>query len=382
MRLSVEPDQIDATWDAIVPTLGAYGVDDAVGTVFTSAMGTVLHVSLGAVVPGDPRAVAMFDEPVVPPTDEGLVDPEDDEDVPEEDLLAESRAATELIRAHRGSEMVTYRDFTRLRQAGGRTITRTLRAGAFARQGDLVGDEELHAEAAGEQGGGEVLYRGAARPSRGPGWSRLRRGVAEALVGNERWTMLLGAWLDEAERDRPDRDVIVEVYNPCDLLAPFVFPDVAPIDEMVPLLQAGTGDLRPGAADVCALLGFLTWDGTPRDVEGAFRSVFASDDMWWTARVVGELWIFDEELLGLLGLRYDLTEHTPTDLPALLAVDGDVLTRIAAEDEQALPDDRHGYPDFVARHIDQLRDLGARLGRGATAPNAFGQILWSPPDGG
>lgn len=382
----------EGKWLEVMPTLRAGGVDDALALILEHPTASpVLHVGLGRVIPGDERAVVLVGAPIKPLA-QGLViedDDDDDEDDDDDDIsvsddfgldidtTAEQRVASAVVNAEANARLVTTHKFARMIRGNSWTVTKVMRAGTYSLQADLTDDEHLIDELAGDCGLGQVMYTGAARPVHEGAWRAFRRAVRNVLFGNPQWTLLMDAWLGEAEAERPDWDVHLHLYNPCDVLAAFVFSDVGDLSEMTPQISGGTNSPKLHAADddVRLVEGVLMWDGQPRDVERAFRAVFEDDGHWWMARVAGALWEMDIDLLRELGLHYELVEFRPGDFPPdLLTVEGATLVRTGADSSGSWPG-CEPFPAFLEVHAKALYALANRLRSATSGPDAFGNVL-------
>lgn len=393
----------EAKWVEVMAILRAGGVDDAVGLILEHPTASpVLHVGLGRVVPGDERAIELVGAPTKPLA-EGLVvddgadhdddygtdDDDDDISVSDDfgldiDTTAEQRAASAVVNAEANARLVTTHKFARMIRGNSWTVTSVTRAGSFSLQADLTDDEQLIDELAGDCGLGQVMYTGAARPVHEGAWRAFRRAVRNVLLGNPQWTLVMEAWLCEAEAERPEWDMHLHLYNPCDLLGAFVFADVGELSEMTPQIAGGTKSSRLDATDEDARLiqGVLMWDGQPCDVDLAFRAVFEDDSHWWIARASGGLWEMDIDLLEEMGLHYALVEFKPDDSPPyLLTIEGGTLVRTEADSSCSWPG-CEPFPAFLQEHAEALYALADRLRSATSGPDAFGNIVaMYGPDG-
>ncbi len=308
LRIELDsPDGAAAIWPDIVARLADVGVDDALGIVVGNESRTMLHVALGTVVEGDPRVPARDDERA-----DGSEAPEGQE--------GEYEAALHVLKHLTRAELVSPERLTRIIASNRLDVLRVLRAGRFEDQADLVPDLEAVRLAEGTAGWNQVMVTLTGRPSHALAWRRLRTRLDYGLFGNPRWARLLGLWLDEIEQTHPSADVVLHVYNPCDLMAALVHSGLGgDLQRLLPQIEGGL-DL-PGE-DGRLLQGTLVWDGTPvSKAVAAIESVYARPSDWGIARASGGVWAEDLRLLEALGLRYDLFEFGPDPVGAAWRLD-------------------------------------------------------------
>jgi hypothetical protein len=297
VRLEVESvESAVGLWPEIVGRLLDLGVDDALGIVAGNARRTVLHVALGTVVGGDPRVPPPF--------------PDEGEDEAPEGQEGEFRAALQLLTGVSNGQLVGPERLSRIMVSNQLRVLQVLRTGRFEEQIDLVDDAEAVRLAEGTAGWNQVNVTLTGKPSHALAWRRRRTRLEYALVGNPRWSRLLRRWLDEIEANQRSADVVLHVYNPCDLMAALVHSGLGgDLEQLIPKLE-GALDL-PGD-DGRLLVGTLTWDGTSASTAvSAIEGVYPEAMDWGMARASGAVWETDLELLEALGLHYDLFEFTP-----------------------------------------------------------------------
>lgn len=312
IRVELErPDSAEVVWKDIIPMLNQVGVDDALGIVAGNGKRTILHVAIGTIVEGDPR---------IPPEGDLVQVPEDEG--------VEYLAAVRVVDQFPGFELVSPDRLRRITETNGLDVIRVLRAGRFEDQRSLVSDDEIVRIAEGSATWSQVRFTATGLTSQGLAWRRMRKRLDYTLAGNPSWNLLLGLWLDEIELVHPSADVVLDVHNPCDIMAALVHGGLGM--ELLGLLPYVQGALDlPG--DVGRLLhGSLVWNG--RSVENAadlIRSVYPNPHHWALLRGSGAVWESDLELLEKLGLEYALFEFPPDRLggPNLLSVHDGQLAR-------------------------------------------------------
>jgi hypothetical protein len=319
LRLPLEsPDQASRLWPTIVRVLADLGIDDTLGILIGNESRTLLHVALGTVVEGDPRL------PTPPADEEEFL--EEAPEGQEKEYLVALHAVGQLPDA----ELVSPERLTRIMNSNRLEVLSVLRAGRYEDQADLIDDDEAVRLAEGTTGWNQVMVTLTGRPSHSLAWRRLRSRLHYALFGNPRWTRLMKLWLDEIEQTFPSGDVVLHVYNPCDLLAALVHSGLG--GELPRLLPQIEGGLDLPGSDGRLLHGTLVWDGTSAaTASAAIRSVYASPGDWGMARASGGVWADDLQMLEALGLDYALFEFAPDGVggPWLLDEQEEALARLA-----------------------------------------------------
>jgi hypothetical protein len=335
------------------------------------------------VIPGDPRAIELLGCQDLEADEESEAEniPADDEEEEEEDASAEELAATYLISEMGGT--LASSDRLRRLEDNDWVVTSVLRAGCFADQRDLLTDQEALELACGEAGGSQISFTGRARTNHLASWSRFRKGIAAVLFGNPAWRNVVDLWLDEIS-SRDTWEVRAHIYNPCDLLAPWVWSDVNDDPERLTpqLIIAAKSTEDPD--DTVMVQGFISWNGKRRSAAREFKSVFETDFMYWLARSMGVLWQEDLRLMERLGLSYSLAEFVPGDEePArLLEVDDAWLRRRPGSAPDWWPD-LLPFQEFLDSSGSSLESIGARLRSRRTKPDWpdpgwLIQVIWSP----
>jgi hypothetical protein len=323
LRLPLEsPDQASMLWPTIVRVLADLGIDDALGIIIGNESLTMLHVALGTVVEGDPRL------PTPPADEEDIL--EEAPEGQEKEYLVASHALSQLP----NSELVSPERLTRIMYSNRLEVLFVLRAGRYEDQADLVDDDEAVSLAEGTGGWNQVMVTLTGRPSHSLAWRRLRTRLDYALFGNPRWTRLMKLWLDELERTFPSGDVVLHVYNPCDLMAALVHSGLG--GDLPRLLPQIEGGLDVPGRDGRLLHGTLVWDGrSAATATAAIRSVYASPADWGMARASGNVWADDLQMLEALGLDYALFEFAPDGVggPWLLDEQDEALVRLPPSGE-------------------------------------------------
>ena len=309
-------------WLATVPVLNDVGVDDMIGIVVGDDDRIVLHIAIGTVVPGDPRV----------PTDLTPGDIPDGESI---EYLAAVHALSRLP----GYELVSPDRLRRIRESNRLELLRVFRAGRYANQWNLLDDAEALALAEGSLTWSQVEILAVGRPSFVLAWKRMRSRLTYTLNGNPQWSRLIDLWLEEVETNHTNADVVVQAYNPCDLLGSLIHSGLGQdLSELMPKIEGGL-DL-PGVQGRM-LVGSLVWNGRGSDEAAeTIRSIYPTPSDWALRRGSGHVWESDLELLNALGLRYVLVEFAPNGVggPYLLSVESESLVRTTARGELEWPD--------------------------------------------
>ncbi|WHX17702.1 endonuclease NucS [Streptomyces malaysiensis subsp. malaysiensis] len=180
-------------------------------------------------------------------------------------------------------------------------------AGDFARRTPLDEQDLLRDLNGDEEGLGEILYTGSARTTDRGRWPAFREESRRCFAGNPAWAQLVGRWLEDVSADSVERDVLLHVYNPCDLIQSLVHGWPDDLDRLVPMVW-GTALTEFGTERT--IRGSLYWDGTPQSRMADLASLVYRDSIHWiTHRTMGESWIADLDLLSLFGLHYVLIEQ-------------------------------------------------------------------------
>lgn len=261
-----------------------------------------------------------------------------EEDVPDDSIEAppgcvwEYRALCELAHRYRGAAgaEVGYPDKLRYMLGdGGWQVSRVFRAGRFASQADIVDDEQLIEAAGGTSGASDVALGVRSSPQRHGHWQSTRDKIRRALVGNPLWEEIVEALLAEMETSTPTAEIVVAIFNPCDVIGSIVntltggdsMPRLAcqvVIDGEVTREVVGTLVSEPGNDLV----------GICRAFEETYDDVF----QWGLARNLAATWTYDIELCRRVGLVYACAEFLPEAEGVWLEVtDGDLIRTSFAE---------------------------------------------------
>lgn len=317
-----DPSRAEDVWQVVVPILNDVGVDDMLGVIVGNDNRTVLHVAIGTVVQGDPR-VPTADEPDAIPDGEGI----------------EYLAAVAALDRLPGFELVSPDRLRRIMQSNQLELLQVIRTGRYEDQSSLLDDADALAIAEGSLTWSQVETVGIGRPSLVLAWKRMRSRLAYTLAGNPRWSRLIDLWLDEVEIHHPNADVVLKVYNPCDLMGSLVHSGLGQdLNDLMPEIE-GALDL-PGVHGRM-LHGALVWNGRRADVAAeSIRSIYPTPSDWAIRRGSGGVWESDLKLLAALGLQYALVEFLPDGAggPYLLSEDSGSLTRTASTGDLEWPD--------------------------------------------
>lgn len=333
-----EPARAEDIWNAVVPVLNDLGIDDMLGILAGNDVRTVLHVAIGTAVPGDPRVPTVADA----------------DDLPEGEGI-EYLVAVEALGRLSGFELVSPDRLSRIMESNGLELLRVFRSGRYEDQSNLLDDSEALEIAEGSRTWSQVAIMAVGRPSLALSWRRMRSRLTYTLHGNPQWSRLVDMWLDEVELSHPKADVVLRVYNPCDLVASLVHSGLGQnLEELLPEIE-GALDL-PGIHGRL-LHGCLVWNGRGvEDASAAIRRIYPTPSDWAMRRGSGAVWESDLELLEALGLQYALFEFLPDGAggPYLLSSDSGSLQRIAPRDDLDWPG-VFPFPEWLNRvRIDGL----------------------------
>lgn len=330
LRADVENQRgAELVWQKAVPILNGLGVDDMLGIAVGNEHRTVLHIAIGTVVSSDPRV------PVLPP----------DQMPPDEG--PEYAVAIDALQRLDGFELVSPDRLRRIRESNGLELLAVFRTGRFSDQSDLLNDGDALAMAEGSLTWSQIETFSVGRPSLGLAWQRMRNRLAYTLDGNPEWTHLVELWLDEVQERHPDADVMLRVYNPCDLMAALVHSGLG--NDLPELLPQVEGGLDLAGAEGRILHGCLVWNGEGAETAAnTVRTIYRSPADWATQRAAGLVWETDLALLHALGLRYALVEFHPDDNggPYLLSADSGALARAEPTGDLEWPG-IHPFPDWL-----------------------------------
>jgi hypothetical protein len=219
------------------------------------------------------------------------------------------------------------------------TVRGTRRAGVYTAE-DLYPQADLLTNAC-TGGLSDIKYTAAANVEHTHRWRRHVSRAELALGGNATWAATCRAWLEEVENTLPRADVVLHVYNPCDLVAAIVHGWPDSVQQYTPQLM---GMAKATGGQVREIRGGLVWDGTRTGVAEAFEIVHGTREHWLARRLYGETWESDLYLLDLLGLRYTVFERLDGEPPgAVLCWQDGALAR-RTPTEHASSGSRHMLP--------------------------------------
>jgi len=235
-------------------------------------------------------------------------------------------------------------------------------AGAFDRR-DLSEERDWLRELNGDEDGlGDVQYNGSARTTDRGRWPAFLNEYRTCLASNPAWMQLVDGWLTDVSRRPHPSDVILSIYNPCDLLGALIHGWPDDLDELIPTVL---GMALTAAGPHHSIHGSLAWNGRPvRDLNEIVKALYRDPMAWMAFRAHGATAEPDELLVDLLGLQYILLEYyganpfnpEAADLTALWLVrDGQAL-RLDLEHESDWPElEPLGY--FLSTHRAAIQSL-------------------------
>ncbi|MFG2814355.1 endonuclease NucS domain-containing protein [Streptomyces sp. NPDC048410] len=158
-----------------------------------------------------------------------------------------------------------------------------------------------------DRGDGQVKYIGSANPRITRRWHSFVDQAMTSLGGNPEWEMLVRAWLERVAEQPGDIDVVLWIYNPCDLIQTVIYgwPDELTLWE--PRIKAvarfpdGSHSVAEGR--LCA----NSTGGAP-GFHHYVHEVYRDPASWMATRYGGTTWMTDLDLVRRLGLRYMMFE--------------------------------------------------------------------------
>jgi hypothetical protein len=185
-------------------------------------------------------------------------------------------------------------------------IAQALRAGRFT--SSIRSDTDLSDLAEGSGGPYTIGFSATIRPRFSARWRHVRESLNHVLLGNERWSKLLNAVLDDVEHSRRSDRIKIYVYNPLDILF-----------ALFKLVSEGERGYLPGFAvrvlndndDVVdGYAGALAWNlvTTPESVDDMLRVIFGAQDLmaYGISRSTSDLWRHEDRILNYHGLTCEV----------------------------------------------------------------------------
>jgi hypothetical protein len=168
-----------------------------------------------------------------------------------------------------------------------------------------------------DRGDGQIKFTGSANPAMTTRWKNFITETENSLAGNREWSTLVRGWLDEVATSVGDGDVVLHIYNPCDLLGTLIHGWPDRMDDYLPSIFGFT---NPESGYASYVNGALYWtDGSRGDLAESFRRTYRDVMHWQVQGACGISWVSDQDLLGRLGLRYILLEQIGPEPPPSLA---------------------------------------------------------------
>ncbi|HEY2763588.1 MAG TPA: endonuclease NucS domain-containing protein [Pseudonocardiaceae bacterium] len=248
------------------------------------------------------------------------------------------------------------------------TIERYRTAGAFVKRSLLDSQDMLRDLNGDDEGIGRILYTGSARTTDRGRWPAFLSESMRSLEGNQDWTVLVQHWLADVAAQRAESDVVLHVYNPCDLICSFTHGWPDDLSMRLPMLF-GTATTHEGPRR--SIRGSLYWNCIPvPDIAGHVRRVYEDPLRWSIARVTGGSWKFDMRLIEQLGLRYMFIEyigenpfmHSDGDHVSLWMLRNGHPSRLTAPFKELHEEGWYGadtLDSFIEQHCAQLEALVA-----------------------
>lgn len=224
------------------------------------------------------------------------------------------------------------------------TIESYRTTGGFAERSPLTTHDLLRELNGDHHGTGRIRYTGSARTTDRAGWPVFLTEHRKSLDHNADWAALVRLWLDDVGAAPTESDVLLHVYNPCDLVTTLVrgWPD--DLDRFTPMLL---GIARTAAGPHRIIRGTLYWNGRPvPDLAERVRSVYR-DPAAWLADADGDNRSRDAVLVASLELRYVFFEHVSHS-----------VTTIGEDDDVTLWAVKDGSPARFATPFTGLRQEG------------------------
>ncbi|WP_027946959.1 hypothetical protein [Amycolatopsis taiwanensis] len=132
------------------------------------------------------------------------------------------------------------------------------RSGALEKD-RLREDEDLRRAMVGNDGHSQFHFTGSATPRNRNRWASFKAQMETSLAGNDQWRQLIRLWLDDIAERRPDDDVVLHIFNSCDLMQTVVFGWPDRLIDYAPDVVRASSDKDHDT--FCTVKGTLYWDG-------------------------------------------------------------------------------------------------------------------------
>ncbi|MEU8344916.1 endonuclease NucS domain-containing protein [Spirillospora sp. NPDC048832] len=361
------PQDRDKCWEQVCARAGEAHVTDLVGVdvLFQGPAEKVrnphgLYVAFGRIDPqvGPPPCAQVCDHPVLFPDERtGFQYPD------EYDALCHVTSSVLGDEAESGNPT----NFNRLVQDPDWQIGHVRTTGAFA--AGLYETSDFVAALRGNDGEARELFHASASTAVASRWHLLKQDVMRRLAGNEQWTELMGAWLENVEQWDGEYDVEVHIFNPCDLLGTLIhgLPQrtvdyrtevIGPrMTELVPMIAA-VAVPRDKSRVSSLLQGGLQWDGTPvAAFQRQVKSIYPTPLSWASHHYGGITWEADRRLLKLMGLWHVIHVQmlAPDGSGGFEAVDGCVGLPSALDAQTVeASGGLHSLDAFIQHHAEEI----------------------------
>lgn len=202
-------------------------------------------------------------------------------------------------------------------------------AGSFGKRSPLSAHDLLR-DLNGDNGGiGHVRYTGSARTTNRGRWPAFLTEYSRSLSHNEDWSVLVRQWLDDVASAPEESDVVLDIYNPCDLITTLVHGWPQDLEKFTPTLL---GITRTASGSHRVIRGTLYWNGNPvPNLAERVRAIYRDPMAWVAACTYGDNRVRDTLLIALLELRYVFIEHV-TEGPTPPSADNAVAMWVISDD--------------------------------------------------
>lgn len=158
-----------------------------------------------------------------------------------------------------------------------------------------------------DRGDGHCKYIGSANPRITSRWRSFVDQAMTSLGGNPEWKLLVRAWLERVAEQSGDIDVVLWIYNPCDLIQTVIYGWPDELAQWEPRIKAVAHFPDGSRSIVQGMLCANSTGGAPGFHHYA-HEVYRDPVSWMTTRYGGTTWISDLDLVRRLGLRYMMLE--------------------------------------------------------------------------
>ncbi|MGW3116862.1 endonuclease NucS domain-containing protein [Streptomyces sp. NPDC001107] len=192
-----------------------------------------------------------------------------------------------------------------------------------------------------DRGDGHFKFIGSANPRITSRWRSFVDHAMTSLGGNPEWEMLIRAWLERVAQQPGDIDVVLWIYNPCDLIKTIIYGWPDELARWEPRIKA-VASFPDGSSSVAEGRLCTNSTGGAPGFHHYVHEVYSDPVSWMTTQYGGTTWVSDLDLVRRLGLRYTFLEITsdhpgppaPEDERGLWLVEDGQATRYSSSDPE------------------------------------------------